>query len=442
MADECKRQRWYVVWLISLFQILKSWVLIPILASLVGTILVTRAVANVMGPSSYTIYVVGDFGRSASERIYQVFRHEHLPRFGDLPLRVTRMDDHGDPADAARIAARICRGASDALMVIGHVTSSQTKAALPIYLAAKPPVPVILPMETTPDLAPPKSQKVGYDPILQLSPTDDQQAQAAAEFLSTRKAKAVWVVEDTDNSVYSNYLANAFIRAVQTRNTNGEKMNDEETNGEKIVLWSTNKSPPTAQAIRELNINWVFFAGRRQNGLILVTQLHAIYPTNTPNIILSDASAEQDMINDGGEDVDGVYVTSPIPVTEFERDKSSEDYHNIYGNRAFAVVESVLEDANTTSSVDAVGQSLGFFALVRRFLRVRRIADARNLLIATMEAEQREGHTITLTDGTKIKFGVDDAGNDGVRIDKNAKFYIWKVDKTQNKFVEPSASSS
>jgi hypothetical protein len=276
MADECKRQRWYVVWLISLFQILKSWVLIPILASLVGTILVTRAVANVMGPSSYTIYVVGDFGRSASERIYQVFRHEHLPRFGDLPLRVTRMDDHGDPADAARIAARICRGASDALMVIGHVTSSQTKAALPIYLAAKPPVPVILPMETTPDLAPPKSQKVGYDPILQLSPTDDQQAQAAAEFLSTRKAKAVWVVEDTDNSVYSNYLANAFIRAVQTRNTNGKKMNDEETNGEKIVLWSTNKSPPTAQAIRELNINWVFFAGRRQNGLILVTQLHAI----------------------------------------------------------------------------------------------------------------------------------------------------------------------
>jgi hypothetical protein len=157
---------------------------------------------------------------------------------------------------------------------------------------------------------------------------------------------------------------------------------------------------------------------------------------------LSDASAEQGLINDGGEDVDGVYVTSPIPVTEFERDKSSEDYHNIYGNRAFAVVESVLEDANTTSSVDAVGQSLGFFALVRRFLRVRRIADARNLLIATMEAEQREGHTITLTDGTKIEFGVDDAGNDGVRIDKNAKFYIWKVDKTQNKFVEPSASSS
>src|ERR1700738_1094204 len=127
---------------------------------------------------------------------------------------------------------------------------------------------------------------------------------------------------------------------------------------------------------------------------------------------------------------------------EFERDKSSEDYHNIYGNRAFPVGESALEDANTTSSVDAVGQSLGFFALVRRFLGVRRIADARNLLIATMEAEQREGHTITLTDGTKIKFGVDDAGNDGVRIDKNAKFYIWKVDKTQNKFVEPSASSS
>jgi ABC-type branched-subunit amino acid transport system substrate-binding protein len=429
MADESKRQRWYVVWLVSLFQILKSWVLIPILASLVGTILITRAVANVIGPSSYTIYVVGDFGRSASERIFQVFRHEHLPRFGDVPLRVTRMDDHGDPADAARIAASISKSTSDALMVIGHVTSSQTKAALPFYLAAKPPVPVILPMETTPDLAPPKSQRVGYDPILQLSPTDDQQAQAAAEFLSTRNAKAVWVVEDTDNSVYSNYLANAFIRAVQSKNTNGEK----------IVLWSTNKSPPTAQAIRELNINWVFFAGRRQNGLILVTQLHAIYPTNTPNILLSDASADQDLINDGGEDVDGVYVTSPIPVTEFEREKSSEDYHNIYGDRAFAVVESLLEDANATSGVDVVGQSVGFFAQVRRFLGIRRIADARSLLIATMEAEQREGHTTTLIDGTKIRFGVDDAGNDGVRIDENAKFYIWKVNKTQNRFVEPSA---
>jgi ABC-type branched-subunit amino acid transport system substrate-binding protein len=428
MADESKRGRWYVVWLISLIQILKSWVLIPILASLVGTILITRAVANVIGPSSYTIYVVGDFGRPAAERIYQVFRHEQLPRFDDVPLRVTRMDDHGDPADAARIAARISRSTSDGLMVIGHITSSQTKAALPIYLAAKPPVPVILPMETTPDLAPPKSQRAGYYPMLQLSPTDDQQAQAAAEFLSTRKAKAVWVVEDIDNSVYSNYLANAFIRAVQSQNTNGEK----------IVLWSTNKSPPTAQAIRELNINWVFFAGRRQNGLILVTQLRAIYPTNTPNILLSDASADQDLIKEGGKDVDGVYVTSPIPVAEFEREKSS-DYHNIYGDRAFAAVESLLEDANTTSSFDAVGQSLGFFAQVRRFLGIRRIADARNLLIATMEAEQREGHTITLADGTKITFGVDDAGNDGVRIDKNAKFYIWKVDKTRNKFVETSA---
>jgi hypothetical protein len=212
--------------------------------------------------------------------------------------------------------------------------------------------------------------------------------------------------------------------------------------GEKIVLWSTNKSPPTAQAIRELNINWVFFAGRRQNGLILIRQLRAIYPMNTPNILLSDASAEQDLIDDGGEDVEGVYVTSPIPLTEFEKEKSSEDYHNIYGDRAFAVVESLIEDANTTSSVDAVGQSPGFFAKVNHFLGIRRIADARNLLIATMEAEQREGHTTTLTDGTKIKFGVDDAGNDGVRIDKDARFYIWKVDKAQKKFVEPSPSSS
>ena len=65
-----------------------------------------------------------------------------------------------------------------------------------------------------------------------------------------------------------------------------------------------------------MHIKWVFFAGRRENALILVHQLRAMNPLN-PRIILSDASANQDLIDRAGGDATEVYVASQVTAKEY-----------------------------------------------------------------------------------------------------------------------------
>ena len=413
-----------------------KWIFLPLLGALLSTFLIGRIVTGISGPALYKIYVVGDFGRPAAQSIFQAFRNQHL-ELGGVTLKVDPQDDHGDPDQAKRIAAKLAHG-KDTLLVIGHINGSQTKLALPSYLGAKPPVPVILAVETTPNLAPPKVGRSTYDPIFRLSPTDDRQARSIVLFIkNAKKEPAVWVVVDTDNAVYSNYLASTFVRTAQR-----EQM--------KIVLWSTNMSPPTAQAIHDLHINWVFFAGRRENALILIHQLRAMDGLDPlPNVMLSDSSANQDLIERDKEGVEGVYVASQVTADQYNKEVgiqrpdggqsvASVNYnknagYNIYGARALKVVQLLLERASDPSNLEQVAHTAGWAYRARRLLRIQRVQDARTILAVAMEAAQYRGEPFILDDGTKITFDVDrtgeygEAGEDGIRSDDDATFHIWQV---------------
>src|SRR5579885_1338974 len=91
-------------------------------------------------------------------------------------IQFEALNDLGEPSNAQRIAADLA-ARDNTLLVVGHISSTQTKQALPAYLQkARPPIPVILTTETNPHLLPPKISDEIYYPVFRLSPTDDAQA--------------------------------------------------------------------------------------------------------------------------------------------------------------------------------------------------------------------------------------------------------------------------
>lgn len=415
------------VWLFEQFYgLLNRWILLPLLSILVGAVITSRITNWYFGTYPYKIYVVGNLNDSFSvaKQINDGFtkefeaRGEELKTFEGAALTVAQEDDRGDPTRAHQIAEKIARQ-PDTLMVIGHTASGQSKEALPVYLATQPPIPVILTTETNPDLVPAKIRKHKFRPVFRLLPTDKIQARAAADFIEEQAAasdKSIWVVQDLSgigSHVYSSYLADEFVKDVGSSRTH-------------VVLWSNNLSSPSPRALIDLNIGWVFFPGGWRPALVLIRELRQLYQKidkdRMPTIVLTDASAEQQLITAGGSDVEDVYLTYPMKVEEKGRDNS------VYGQNAARVIEGLIEDDNNSLDSDEVAEqcrTIGYH--FRSLMGIKRVGDARCVLSALMQEAEEDRRPFLLSEEKKIAFGVDEDGEDGVRVDKDATFYVWQV---------------
>jgi ABC-type branched-subunit amino acid transport system substrate-binding protein len=409
----------------QLSSIFLAWILLPFIGALIGAMIISRIVNQVLAPNSYKVYVVGNMGKStAAQTIAQALAGCDLKEFRGVPLDVVKRDDEGEPSQARRLAQDIT-GQPDTLLVIGHIGSGQTKEALPIYLAARPPIPVILATETTPNLVPVAVTPGTYMPVLRLWPTDREQARVAAHFIAKRvtdenapsKQNAIWVVQDVSgDTVYSEFLANEFIREVQRRRA-------------KVVLWTTNLSVPTAHALRALDIGWVFFAGNWPAALVLIRELRSVYASSSgqgmPSIVLSDACMDQQLIDEGGQDVQGVYLSFPMRVSKGGKEYSQQ------AENVCNIVRTLLEDEDYTADVYRLAQKNGGFLYeLRSILGVKRVKDARRLLSSRIQSAEDQAEAFTLANGSKIRFARKDQDAEvGARIDADATFYIWQVRK-------------
>jgi ABC-type branched-subunit amino acid transport system substrate-binding protein len=420
-------QRWKV-WLLRIYSLLLSWFLVPLLATLIGAMLVSRIAGRLMAPTSYKIYVVGNMDRSvAAQKIAEAFNPEncHLPTFGGVPVEVLRRNDQGDRSQAQLLAQKLSRR-PDTLLVVGHIGSGQTKEALPIYMEAQPAVPVILTTETTPDLVPASVKKYTHHPVLRLSPTDKEQARIAAGFVARQaaaKRKTVWVVQDvSDDTVYSEFLANDFVREAEKRHA-------------RVVLWSTNLNIPTAKTLHALNIGCVFFAGDWPAALVLIRELREIYGSAVPEIVLSDASVDPHLLKRGGKDVEGVYLTYPMKATEFR------EGYAVYGENACRVVQRLLGSEDTPPEVDQMAAKAGWFGYtLRTVFGIRRVKDARLVLRSRILYAEAYQITFTLPSGDEIRFGLRDKdGEEGARVDSGATFYLWRV--TNDNFADIASAN-
>lgn len=377
-----------------------KWILGPLLGALIAAVLIGRLVNFVIGPSAYKVYIIGNISDPETSRIVDSFAG-NLPKLNGVPVEIRSLDDSGDPDTAQRISTRLA-SLRDSLLVVGHLESTPTQKALPAYLqVADPPIPVILTTETNPSLLPPTVDK-RYLPVFRLSPTDNKQAEKAAEFVLSKGAKGIWVVEDTGNPIYSRYLAREFVARIH------------QNPSAKVLLWSTNYNIPPAYAISSLGIDWVFFAGEWQKALVLIRQLRAIPATRNVNILLTDWCVDARLLQDGGPDVENVYLTHPLSPAVY-----NHDHYGIYGSDAFDLVRQILTEADQDFDQFA-GRDRQLTFWSNKILGFRRISDARIAIGRVMESAVLQKQPFTLSGGTQATFA-----GDGTRGD--ADFQVWQV---------------
>jgi branched-chain amino acid transport system substrate-binding protein len=280
-------------------------------------------------------------------------------------------------------------------------------------MGADPPIPVILTTETNPALLPPPAP--GDDrgpPVFRLFPTDDNQAKVAADFIAAQGATSVWVVEDTSNPIYSEYLARTFMNSVYEGQT-----------PVKVILSSNDLNLPP-YAVDKMRIDWVFFAGGWRNALILIRQLQAMPGTRKPKVLLSDASANKLLLKYGGSDVEGVDLLHPLTADVF----NNEEYVAV-GKEAYSLTSELVGNVHEQFDELATEEApLGYRA--RKWLGLRRVSDARRAIARFMAKAVNTRTAFTLSDST-IAMTRDE---NGAVIRKDAVFHVWAID--HNKFKQ------
>ena len=406
---------------------LGKFVLIPILSAFIGIIIVSRITDWWIGADSYYIYLVGDHRNNpAIAEIFEGFRDKPCDSgdilildegINNVPIKAKCVDDQDDPIKARQISDNLA-ARKDTLMVIGHVKSTQTKAALPAYLQqAMPPVPVILTMETNPQLIPVKKSDQessdDYSPLFRLWPTDDEQAARAAQFAAGNKNSVLWVVEDEHNPVYSKYLALKFVEWVQKKNEQAMK----------VALWSSNMSVPSAETLKKLDIDFVFFAGDWSNALILINQIKRLLPNQKITLFLSDAAAGEELLDNGKDDLIQLNVHLTFPLKRKLYSETSDNGFKFIGKDARSIVNWLIDETRQHYATESRERaSFKYWAML--LLNRHEIEDARSVLNARMEKAVRDDKVF---EGKLNRYQfIRDNGKNIL-----AQWHIWKVEKVK-----------
>jgi branched-chain amino acid transport system substrate-binding protein len=401
---------WHVLNHVSkhLVVIAKSTIFSPFVASIIGLVIITRLTGLFAEPDNYLIYFVGPLGGDTSlVKMENIFRKAAARSINGVPIKFEEIDDSGDPAIAQSIATRLA-SSSDTLMVVGHVLSSTTKDALPIYMKAAPQIPVILTTETNPQILPARADPDQEFSVFRLSLIDDDQALSAYEFAKAKHGETFWVVQGANNAVYTKYLANKFLEDAQCDLT-------------KVLLLSSMINLPAARTVKQLGVQWVFFAGDWQGALTLIREVRALQLSNI-NFILSDGCASAELLKHGGKDVEGVYIMHQLTAAEFNDvgpDKLQDDNHGygLYATYALEIIDRLMKKADQRFS-ELARDEVGFTYMMHQTLRMHRVSDARKVLVKCMNRSM--GTPFRMSNGEEFRFRKD-ATREG------ARFHVWQI---------------
>ncbi len=161
----------------------------------------TIAVATPMTGSSGAMGLNGNRGAEAATAAINA-----AGGIGGRPVKFELFDDRGTPKDAATVAQRIAGEEGKYFAVCGHVNSSATLAAMPIYADAGTPV-----------LCPSSSNKTsteqGCKNIIRLSGRDDYGAQEYSGFMINNQKKRKIGIFFVNND-FGRGLRNEIVKAV------------------------------------------------------------------------------------------------------------------------------------------------------------------------------------------------------------------------------------
>jgi len=373
-----------------------KWIGAPLIAVIIGIMFLNRVTNWFVGPESYKIYVVGGPDERINTKMWDAFNGLEDGDIGGVKIKIVTISSDED--GAAGLSERLA-GLDDTLMVVGHLYSTSSKSALPAYLNADPPIPVILPTETSPVVFIPSTEV--YLPVFRLAPNDDDQAAKAADLIMKQGAKAIWVVEDESNSAYSHYLGEQFVRNIHEKKSG------------KVMLWTTTRGSPSPETLKALGIDGVFFAGHWSEGIILARNARVSLKNPGLPIVLSDWCADPALIEQGGADMKGVYLISPITAKEVY-----DEGFGYWGALAHQTTHQLLRSANERFD-DLASQNGGTIYYMHKILNIHRVADARRVLKSTMEEHVLKEQPLVLK-GKEYIFRHNGFARDSI-------FHIWQV---------------
>lgn len=229
-------------------------------------------------------------------------------------IEVMALDDQCKPEIATNVATKLVSDGVD--IVIGHVCSGATKAALGIYNEAK--VIAISPSATNPPL----TQSGDYPNFYRTIAPDDDQGKLAAEFATDKLgAKKVAILHDKGD--YGKGFADF------------SKMFIEKGGKAEVVLFEgvtpgAMDYSAVVQKIRREKADAVIFGGYHPEASKLVAQMkrkRVKIPFIGPDGVKGDGFLEI-----AGKNAEGVYATGPMDVSKYaENQKAKADYIAKFG---------------------------------------------------------------------------------------------------------------
>ena len=261
------------------------------------------------------------------------------------PIKLVAMDDQCKPEIAVNVATNLV--SEGAKVVIGHVCSGATKAALGIYKEAG--VIVISPSATNPPLT--KSGE--YPNFYRTIAADDEQGKLAATFVTeTLKAKNVAILHDKgDYGKGFADFAKEFIEA---------------SGKAKVVLYEgitpgAIDYSAVIQKLKRVDADVVVFGGYHPEASKLVGLMkkkRVDIPFIGPDGIKGDGFLEI-----AGANAEGVYATGPMDVSKYaENQQARADYQKQFGkepgtffDQGYAAMQAVLNAIKVSGGTDMAG---------------------------------------------------------------------------------------
>ena len=327
-------------------------------------------------PQPFTIYILAD-PRTEPETM-AVF--ESLERnaqadpltLGDVPVQVKLEKLDAGTTDAAIAKASELANRPDTLMVIGHLPSPLIEASLPTYFQAIPPIPFLSTTASDEDLLincehlGTKCMRDGlFAPLLQLSPTNQDQGRAAIRFATQHGKRRFMIVSENDFTLdtYTKDLIQAYHDAIAEFNVDHKQDGDL---AEIVGKYRLSGLPDKAE-LRKSDPDCVLYAGELEvaHGL-----LHS-FSDPQPLVILSDSSLESRLSDNALRDFILVRFTYQTDAEDYN------DHTNIYGLDAYSIAKQLIADLNTR------GGDLRY--RLKTLLHFHYVNDARRSLVRVMK---------------------------------------------------------
>ncbi|PLX79965.1 MAG: branched chain amino acid ABC transporter substrate-binding protein [Desulfuromonas sp.] len=273
-------------------------------------------------------------------------------------IEVMALDDQCKPEIATNVATKLVSDGVD--IVIGHVCSGATKAALGIYNEAK--VIAISPSATNPPL----TQSGDYPNFYRTIAPDDDQGKLAADFTTDKLgAKKIAILHDKGD--YGKGFADF------------SKMFIEKGGKAEVVLFEgitpgAMDYSAVVQKIRREKADAVIFGGYHPEASKLVAQMkrkRVKVPFIGPDGVKGDGFLEI-----AGKNAEGVYATGPMDVSKYaENQKAKADYIAKFGkepgtffDQGYAAMQAALNAIEVAGGTD--------YAAVEKALKSSPVATA------------------------------------------------------------------